>query len=155
MKALIIYGPSGSGKTTLAKKYWKSWSHSEGSPGVLHLQRDDIRFDFLELGDYSTYRFNHKTEDIVDFYWKSSIYEALSNRYDLIISDTMCKLSDRNKIKLLLDFSGYDVEFIRMNTNLTTCIERDSSRGGFSVGEDVIKRQWEHFIKNNEDFTDE
>lgn len=140
-KAWIVYGPPGSGKSTEARAL------AQGMKSVRHLERDIIRFDVLKLGNWNEYRFDPKKEYIVDAIWK---YIVLNNDYnDLIISDTLCKKSDRDNLVALLQWIGYDVELIRMNTSLEECIERDKIREGYSVGEEVIKRMWRKCHEDN------
>lgn len=134
MKAILIYGVSGSGKSTLAKKYL------EENPMTIHIERDIIRFQNLQLGNWKTYKINSATEFLVDAYWKTQILNSIG--YDLVISDTLCKVNDRYNLRKMLGHFGYNVEEITPIVTLEECIERDKLRGGFSVGEQVILRQW-------------
>lgn len=136
MKAVLIYGVSASGKSTLAEKYL------EQNNNMVHVERDKIRFEILDLGNWKTYKINPATELIVDTYWKALIYMASGSGYDVLISDTLCKASERSNVRKMLGHFGYDVEEITPIVTLEECIERDKLRGGFSVGEQVILRQW-------------
>lgn len=134
-KATIIYGMSGSGKSSEAVKILQD--------GAVHIERDIFRFDpeFLDLGNWKTYSLDQHTEYIVDAYWKYMIMKN-SNR-DLVISDTLCKKNDRNKVIKLLEYLGYNVEVIYKCKPLEDCITDDAERGDFSVGGDVILKQWQ------------
>ena len=139
--AWIVYGPPGSGKTTKAREL------IEGMESVFHLERDRIRFDILKLGDWNTYRFSPQKEYIVDALWK---YCILRNEHDnIVISDTLCKKADRENLIALLEWMGYDVKLVRMDTSLDECIERDKFRENLSVGEEVIKRMWRKCHEDN------
>lgn len=145
MKAIIVYGPSGSGKSTKAEEYLSTVStltHYE------RVERDLIRFDRLKLGNWKTYKPNSDTEYLVDAIWKFLIVRTSVLEDNLIISDTLCKANERRKTIDLLKGLGYtDIHLTRMDTPLVECIRRDALRGDMSVGEDVIRKQREHFIK--------
>lgn len=149
MKAFLIYGPSGSGKTTTVRKI----SESQFQGNFLWVERDDIRFNHMNLGNWTVYRPNQYTENIVDAYWKGFIFKAVGLKENIIISDTLCKTTDRKKVKALMEHFGYEVKFIRMSTPLSECISRDKNRGVWSVGEKVIRSQWDHFTKGGWDDT--
>ena len=137
MRANIIYGPSGSGKSTLA------FMAHEINKGSVQIERDIIRFKVLKLGDWETYHFNQRTENLVDAYWKHYIIDAHDWGQDIIVSDTLCSKKIRNKAIMLLQDLGYKVNLHQMQTPLEECIKRDAKRGKMSVGEDVIRKQWE------------
>lgn len=145
-KATIIYGVSGSGKTYESIQWANLYNH--GIKWVSLIERDEIRFYELNLGDWKTYKINPVTEYMIDVYWKYYILRAIENGWDIIISDTLCNIRDRRNLYELLKFHNYRVEFVRMETPLDVCIERDRSRGGMSVGEDVIRKQWDKLVKN-------
>mgnify|MGYP000853786472 CR=1 FL=1 len=135
MKATVIYGVSGSGKSTFAK--------SLNGGETIHVERDIIRFNdnFMNLVDWEKYSPDRNTEYIVDTLWRVQVCDAARIHKDIIISDTLCKVSDRRILNHLLKFLGYDVEFIRVDTPFEECIQRDHSRGKLSVGKDVIFKQ--------------
>ncbi|MCK9530466.1 MAG: AAA family ATPase [Gammaproteobacteria bacterium] len=144
MEALIIYGPSGSGKSTLAE------SVLDGAEYAVRIERDVIRAEvipgFHENG-WNGYKPFSPWEDVVTFYWHSEIYRAQELCRNIIISDTLCKKKERDKVKFLLETLGYEVEFFRMDTSLETCIKRDALRDNRSVGETVILQQFENLNK--------
>jgi predicted kinase len=151
MKAFIVYGTSGSGKTTKAKEIIQNRCADEdvwfdyGS----HIERDNIRFEWLNLGNWKTYKHDHRTEAVVDAIWKYKIVHCAQSESDIIISDTLCKLSDRVNLCSLLQRLGYkEIELIQMQTSLEDCITRDAQRGDFSVGEEVIRKQYANLTKN-------
>jgi len=147
MKALVIYGPSASGKSYYAENSAEISQDTEEVETLL-LERDYVRFNIMGLGDWTKYHPHHDTENAVDAFWKYCLVKYSIVGTNLIISDTNCKIGDRRKLKKLLEYLGYDVSFHRMSTSLEECIARDAKRGAFRVGADVIKRQWEHFIKD-------
>lgn len=149
MKAFLIYGPSGSGKSSRATDF--IFDPCNNQP--LWIERDIIRFQVLRLGSWKEYKINQTTENIVDAWWKYNIIRASIENSNIIISDTLCKPADRDKLERLLLHLGYSVEWIRMNTSLEECILRDSKRGNMSVGEKVIRSQWDHFVKGGWDDT--
>lgn len=147
MKATIIYGVSASGKSTRAQNLLNrpddySW----------WIERDKIREyvypNFSELGWRGG--FHPHLENIVTYEWHIEISKVVERKEDLIISDTLCKIQDRRNLKNLLEYLGYEIEWIRMDTLLDLCIERDKKRGIWSVGEDVIQRQWFNLMKHEE-----
>lgn len=150
MKAFIIYGTSGSGKSTKAHELIQERSMLEdvwfdyGS----HIERDKIRFEWLNLGDWKTYKHDHRTEAVVDAIWKYQVVRCAQSESDIIISDTLCKVSDRVNLCSLLQRLGYnEIELIQMQTSLEDCIARDAERGNFSVGEEVIRKQYANLMK--------
>ena len=144
LNAVIIYGASGSGKSRQAE------AHLNHNARCYWVERDNIRFNLMNLGDWTTYKPNQSTENIVDFFWKHMIAKAWEDNMDLVISDTLCKISDRRKLHKLLTFLGFSVSFVRMDTALEDCIEQDSKRKGFCVGAEIIKNQYKHLIENSE-----
>jgi predicted kinase len=150
MNCVLFYGISGSGKSTEARKC------VENNKTVLgvrtHIERDEIRKMIspnFKNGGWKA-GFPPHLEDAVTLEWYVKLDQANYYNEDVVISDTLCKISDRGRVKNLLDYFGYDIEWVRMETPLEECIGRDSVRGIWSVGEDVIRRQWSNLQKHKE-----
>lgn len=148
MKAYVVYGISGSGKSTKAEKLFYdvpcgycSWVERDRIRGHIYPNFDEVGW---------TGGFHHHLEPIVTYEWHVAVSEAVKQESDLIISDTICKIQDRRNLKNLLEYLGYEIKWIRMDTPLDLCIERDKKRGVWSVGEDVIQRQWFNLMKHEE-----
>lgn len=153
MKALVIYGPSASGKSTLASSVWEEPSvWGINMYYTRNIERDVIRKEtipgFRDTG-WEGYNFDSGMERVVSFYWDRELHNAFESGRDVVISDTLCKVGDRRKLNSLLWYLGYDVQYTRMPTSLEECIERDSKRGIWEVGEDVIRRQWDNLNKHS------
>lgn len=146
MDALVIYGVSGSGKSTFAEEF------NSDEFTTLNLERDNIRKRFIPNFSFEGWKghsFNSGWEEIVTYEWHKDLSYGAEKGLDLIISDTLCKVGDRRKLGFLLKHLGYDVLYYRITTSLEECIERDSKRGIWEVGEDVIRRQWDNLNKHS------
>lgn len=67
---------------------------------------------------------------------------------NLIVADTNLSKKNRRKLIKYLQDIRYDVELVIINLPLKDCIERDSFRGARSVGEGIIRQQWETLQQN-------
>ena len=144
--ALIVYGCSGSGKTTYAKTKF-----DEMDGWVKRIERDQIRTERgLLRNGWQGYKFRGEDEYAVTAEWWRDLWYSVESDEDIIVSDTLCKIQDRRNLYHFLVAQGYFVRFVRMNTSLEECVERDSKRGIMSVGEKVISRQWENLNKHEE-----
>lgn len=136
MHCLIIAGAPASGKSTLAKHYVDNLSYTE-------INRDYIRFNVIHPGgDWSTYKFDKKNEKEVTRIWFQQLDSASFEMRNIVISDTLC---DKNKRQNIVDYCrklGYNVFVDILNPPLEELIRRDSLRGDFSVGADVVERMW-------------
>lgn len=147
MRVHIIYGVSGSGKTTRAKAVCDK-VNKNGFP-YHHLERDSIRecyIDGFSTNGWDGYTPNKESEAIVDMHYNWELVDIrshLSGDGYLVISDTLCKVSDRRILYAKLRSLGItDITWERMQTDLGTCFTRDEARGVFEVGSDVISNQW-------------
>ena len=145
-KIIAVYGVSGSGKTSLARSMNKEGEFNQ-------LERDEIRqaLGYLNNG-WGGYDFCPEKEYAVTHAWHVLLQESLYNSQSIIISDTMTNIVDRRCLKFLAGQYDFDMEFIRMDTPLEDCIKRDSLRGGLSVGENVIRRQWKKLNGHKEHY---
>lgn len=151
MKAYVVYGVSGSGKSTKAKDI--VYEGFDAGISLLSVERDACRrfiSPYFSEHGWSGEGFPAYLEEAVTHEWHFRVHLALNHNNGVIISDTLCKVGDRRKLKNLLEYLGFDIDWIRMETPLEVCIERDNNRGIWAVGEDVIRRQWENLQKHKE-----
>lgn len=136
MKALIVYGLSGAGKSTIAKEFVER--------GYVEVNRDNIRFSEIDPGgDWTTYKFTKTNEKKVTKIWNEQLASAAFESKDIVISDTLLSEEKRNKVVDSLLEYGYDITIVFLYFSLKELIARDASRGRFSVGESVLRKQWQ------------
>lgn len=140
MKAQVLVGVSGSGKTTYAMSM----------PDYAIVCRDDIRFGHVmpNARGWKDYVFSKENEDQVTYMHCATIERVASKNEDLIVADTNLSKKNRRKLIKHLQEIGYEVELVIINLPLKACIERDSLRGARSVGEGIIRQQWETLQQN-------
>lgn len=140
MKAQVLVGVSGSGKTTYAMSM----------PDYAIVCRDDIRFGYVmpNARGWKDYVFSKENEDQVTYMHRATIERVASKNEDLIVADTNLSKKNRRKLIKYLQEIGYEVELVIINLPLEACIERDMERGARSVGEKVIRQQWETLQQN-------
>ena len=151
MKVIILKGLPASGKSTWAKDYVSK------NPNTVRTNKDDIR-EMLGVKEWSK-----GLESIADKTEKASIIAALNEGWDVIVDDTnfnerrvsgikaMIKKfqSDSKKYKNL--DTNIDIEEKYFNTDLETCLERNSKRTGKArVPDNVIKDMYNNYVKNND-----
>lgn len=139
MKAIICIGISGSGKSTFAKQC-----------GLWEINRDEDRWIVSGKKGWNgpdAYKFNSKIENQVtelhniDYEWAA--FEGVS----IINSDTNLNPKYRQKLIDNLKSLGYEVEIKEFPISFQEACKRDKERGIFSVGEEVLKKQWEAWCK--------
>ena len=85
-------------------------------------------------------------------FWTGVQEFELGYSFDTLNGNEVCKkyISKKNRRKLIkyLQEVGYEVEIDIINLPLKACIERDSFRGARSVGEGIIRQQWETLQQN-------
>ena len=140
MKAQVLVGVSGSGKTTYAMSM----------PDCAIVCRDDIRFGHVmpNARGWKDYVFSNENEQKVTTIHKDQIDRCVELGQDLIVADTNLSKKSRRKLIKYLQEIGYDVELVIINLSLEACIERDKERGARSVGEGIIRQQWETLQQN-------
>ena len=140
MKAEILVGVSGSGKTTYALTM----------TDYAVVCRDDIRFGSVmpDARGWKDYVFSRENEDKVTYIHRATIDRCAELGQDLIVADTNLSKKNRRKLIKYLQELGYEVEIVIINLPLKACIERDSFRGARSVGEGIIRQQWETLQQN-------
>lgn len=137
MKAVITVGVSSSGKSTLAglmKEY-------------VTICRDDARFGVVspEANGWRNYKFSKENEDLVTTINNQALLGCAERKQNVVIGDTNLNTKFRRKLIEQLQSLGYEVKIVVLHVALKNAIERDSYRGKYSVGEDVIKRQWSSY----------
>ena len=140
MKAEILVGVSGSGKTTYALTM----------TAYAVVCRDDIRFGSVmpNAHGWKDYVFSRENEDKVTYIHRATIDRCAELGQDLIVADTNLSKKNRRKLIKYLQELGYEVEIVIIKLPLKVCIERDSFRGARSVGEGIIRQQWETLQQN-------
>lgn len=136
MKAIFTVGVSACGKTTWA----------EQQEGFVNINRDDIRFEIIMGGvrDFTKYKFNGTNEKRVTEIQRQEIANAISEKKDIIISDTNLNPKNYDRWVDMLDEAGYEIEFKRFDITLNEAIMRDARRAN-PVGYSVIARQMEQY----------
>lgn len=144
MKATITVGISGSGKSTWA----------EQQPNAFEINRDKLRWQVTGCigwaGD-NAYKFSSKVETDVTNIAEGHLIAVAKMGEDVIISDTNLNPKFRQKLIATCQGLGYTVEIKEFPISFQEALERDKERGIFSIGEQVLKRQWEQWIKYNEE----
>lgn len=132
-KLYIISGTPASGKST-----WVRQQIANG--GGVHISRDSIRFSMIDsVEEY----FSKETEVFEEFI--RQVREAMTNGVERIFVDaTHINKFSRRKTLDLLDFSNpYEVIYIKFETPLNTCLERNAKREGLEhVPSSVIRRMF-------------
>lgn len=142
--AIITVGVSASGKSTLAKYLIENREEDED---FVEINRDNIRFSEIDPGgDWSTYIFNDENEIAVTKIFKQQLLNAVQQNKSVILSNTNLNRKNYKRDLDVLISNGYNVAFVVLNIPLDVCIKRDASRGKMSVGEDVIRKQYEKFL---------
>ena len=104
--------------------------------------RDEIRWSITGVEGWQFYRFDNATENQVSAKQKHDIQECAYNRQDVIIADTNLNKKFRNKLIQLCEDLGFEIQIHEFHASLEELKDRDFGRGKFSVGNDVLERQW-------------
>lgn len=140
MKAIILIGVSASGKTTWAREYLQKHKNT------ININRDDVRFSITGAKNWSEYKFNKVTENMVTEINKVTIIESSKLEKDIIISDTNLNDVRRKELSIWLKSLGYAIELKYFHVTLDEAWKRDSMRQN-PVGRDVIYRQWKQWLE--------
>lgn len=136
MKLIMTLGLPASGKSTWAKE-----EVLKSNGRTKRINKDDLRAMF-DAGQWSK-----QNEKLIVAARNELICLALSNGKDVIVDDTNFGPHEAD-LQAIAD--DYEAEFVVKDFTdvpLQTCIDRDSARGEKSVGEDVIKRMYNSFLK--------
>lgn len=135
-KLYFLKGLPACGKSTIAKNM------VEDSGGTLkRVNKDEIRL-MIDYGKWSRER-----EKYILKVHNDLMEKHLSEGFSVISDNTNFAEKHYQFAKTLAD--KYDAEFIVVNitTPINECIRRDASRGDASVGETVIYRMWDQFVR--------
>jgi len=134
MNILILIGIPASGKSTFAKEF------IEKNLDYIRINRDDIR-KMLR----NSPMLNPKGEELVTDIEYSIAENALAKKMNIIWDNTHLKMSYINPIIEKFNDRA-NISFKIFDIDLNEAIRRDSWRD-FPVGEDVIKRMYDNYIK--------
>ena len=130
---IVMVGASGSGKSVLARK----WVFDDRGATV-RVNRDSIRAML-----YCDVPWKSSLENLTRDLEKEAARQALQRGQSVIVDDTNCVRQTRFGWEKFAQETRVRLRFVRMTTDIKTCIERDSKREGKErVGEDVIRKQW-------------
>lgn len=133
IKLTITVGLPGSGKTTWAREQ-VNYALDNGLELPIIVCRDDIRQMLFDS------RWEGKTTETIAVQIRNTlIRDGLKRNRHVISADTNLSQSTMKELVKIAEFFGAEVEFKYFNTDVNTCIERDSKRNGAAqVGQKVI-----------------
>lgn len=129
----ILIGISASGKSTYCKGV------VEKNPDWVIVSRDDYRYAWRNSGVV-----DNKLEGLITKHVKQSIVDLLNNGYNVLYDATNLKASYLENITSYVKHIA-KVEYHIIDVPLEVAINRDKNRER-SVGEEVIKRQYEQYL---------
>lgn len=136
-KMIITVGVSASGKTT--------WANQQ--EGFKVICRDNIRsvlFPEYNTGEYKNKK--NKEAMVSESALKQWLFCVNTNK-NVIIADTNLNPKYREMWKQRGEDAGYVVEFKDFPITLEEAWKRDQKRGVYSVGREVISRQWKLWLE--------
>lgn len=137
--AQILVGCSGSGKSTYAK--------STSTIGAVVTCRDDIRFSITGSPGWKGYKFTKTVEQRVTEIQRTEIASAAARKMHVIIADTNLNEKFRNELAAYCESLGFNVEYKSFPATWEELCERDRFRGVYSVGQQVLYKQWQNWLK--------
>jgi adenylylsulfate kinase-like enzyme len=131
---IFMVGCPGSGKSTWAKSFLKSMQK------VNNFKWGRVNMDSLRKMISGDYEGRNKDINAMAHIGRDNLCKQfLENGYNVIVDDTNVFFPDDLFRSLKSSFKDVSFYKIYMNSDLDTCIERDSQREGFEkVGKDVI-----------------
>ena len=127
-KLIVLQGLPASGKSTLAKQMVQA-----DPEGTIIVSRDALRHS---LGVYWV----PSRESFITDLELYAIQSGLERGYNVIVDATNLNEKIVNNWKMMAASTGVQIEFIKLNTPLETCLERDNNPDReHNVGADVIK----------------
>lgn len=142
-------GISASGKST-----WADIESLREQFGCKIINRDSTRWELsgkLGWNGDNAYKFNKETEKAVTSVNLQKIHDAATKGFNIIISDTNLNEINRRGLEECCAELGYEVEIKEFPISFQEACKRDAQRGIFSVGEAVLTKQWEQWIKYHEE----
>jgi predicted kinase len=149
-KIIILSGISGAGKST-----WTQ-NHIKLNSNFVSISRDKLRellFGYNESNveeHYASLNFKER-EKLISTFQITNIRQAIAQGFDIVIDNTHL---DRKYIDdMVKEFPQCDFDFVLIDTDSNTAIERDRLRLR-KVGKDVIQKQFNQLqkLKQNFDF---
>ena len=149
-KIIILSGISGAGKST-----WTQ-NHIKLNSNFVSISRDKLRellFGYNESNvdeHYASINFKER-EKLISTFQITNMRQAIAQGFDIVLDNT--HLDKKYIDDMLKEFPQCDFEFVLIDTDLNTAIERDSLRLR-KVGKDVILKQFNQLqkLKTNFDF---
>lgn len=138
LKCILCVGISSSGKSTFAEEMVNQ--------GYVRVERDIIRRGIFHFGQWSEYKFSKSNEERVNVVIDQMLFDASVEKKSVVISDTNLNPKHRNALIEKLERYGYEVEIKDFPISYEEAIKRDTFRE-FSVGQQVIYRQWQQWIE--------
>ena len=149
-KLIILAGISGSGKSTMAHNLWL-----EDQDNVVVVNRDKIRellFGYAEknIDSYYSLKGLNKREKEVTKYENLIIQNALNDDKTVIVDATHLKKEYIQRY----NYFNVPIKLSILNIDVDIAIQRDNKRTRM-VGEDVIRKQYQQYLKLVKDLEDE
>ena len=136
-KMIITVGVSASGKTT--------WANQQ--EGFEIICRDTIRGVLFPEYHNGNYKFTKAKENHVSEVTLNQWLIAVEHGSDVIIADTNLNPKYREMWKQRGEDADYVVEFKDFPITLEEAWKHDQKRGTYSVGREVISRQWKLWLE--------
>lgn len=138
----LMSGVPACGKTTKAKELLAAW------PDTQYISRDEIRFSILQAED----EYFAKENDVFRKFVQA-IQNSIDKHENTIADATFLNWASRNKLlKRLKGLNEVNVNILYFDTDLDTCLDRNSKREGRAkVPESVIRNMWNSRTHPNDD----
>ena len=134
----LMIGCPASGKTTYAKKLM-----NEKIENAVYISRDEIRFSMLKPNE----SYFAKETAVYNEFCKQ-VNDALANNAHVIADATFLTPGSRKKFLKKITNKPNALYAIVMNTDVETCIKRNSGRVGLArVPDDAIYRMYASMVK--------
>lgn len=144
MKAYVTVGVSGSGKST--------WARAKAlETGCIITNRDDLRFSLTGATGWHEYKFSNKVEEMVNKLQTATMNIAYLAERDIIVADTNLNSKVRKALIKQLEFWGFEVEIVEFPISFQEAHRRNLCRGNLMIKYEVLEKQWENWIKYNEE----
>jgi predicted kinase len=140
MRAILTIGCSASGKTTFAEELCRK----DGN--WVNVNRDALRFSLFGASGWHNYKFKKDKENLITQIQEDIIHECYMAKKNVIVSDTHLNPKTRAKMVTLLNDHGFShVEIKEFPITLEEAWKRDRFRGVYSVGQEVIYKQYKQW----------
>lgn len=140
-KMIITVGVSASGKSTWANDYCMN------NPNTVIICRDNIRGVLFKEYKLGKYKYSKGNESKVTESALRQFEVAVHQGKNVIIADTNLNKKFREMWVFHGEDAGYEVEIKDFEITLEEAWKRDQTRGVYSVGREVISRQWKMWLE--------